>query len=283
MLNTLFLIVIIIGSTLQSVLKKPYTNKVGENVVYFYSMLVSLSAMLFFLCTAGKMTWSAEFLPYSFGFALAYILGTVGMIKAISFGALSLSSLVISYSLLLPAIYGLIFLHESVSLMWIFGIILLVISLFLINGGGKGEKITLKWVIWVLIGFFGNGMCTILQKMQQNACDGAYKNEFMIAALAVVAVFTAVMSLIKERKSYSLYVKAGLFPGVICGLLNGLVNLFVMLLGERMPIALSFPIISAGGILLTGLVSVTLYRERLATRQIAAILIGTVSVVLMNL
>lgn len=283
MLNGLFLVLVILGVTGQNVVKKPYTGRVGDKGVYFFSLMVSLSALLFFLATGGKMQWTVKILPYAACFAASYILGTVGAIKAIACGPLSLSSLVISYSLLLPALYGLVFLREPVSVGWFFGVGLLVISLFLINGGGKGEKLTVKWVLWVLMGFLGNGLCSIVQKMQQEACDGAYKNEFMIAALAMVAVAMATLTLTRERADFSVCVRAGWLPGLLCGLMNGLVNLLVMVLGGRMPVALSFPLISAGGILLTALVSVLLYRERLSPRQLAAVATGTISVVLMNL
>lgn len=283
MLNVLFLVLVILGVTGQNVVKKPYTSRVGDKGVYFFSMMVSLAALLFFLVTGGKMQWSVKILPYAAGFAVCYILGTVGSIKAIACGPLSLSSLVISYSLLLPAIYGLVFLQEPVSVGWLFGVALLAISLFLINGGGKGEKLTGRWAFWVLMGFLGNGLCSIVQKMQQEACEGAYKNEFMIAALAMVTVTMATLTLAKERASFSVCARAGWLSGLLCGLMNGLVNLLVMVLGGRMPVALSFPLISAGGILLTALASVLLYRERLSPRQLAAVATGTVSVVLMNL
>ena len=52
-------------------------------------------------------------------------------------------------------------------------------------------------------------MCTVVQKMQQIASYGAYKNEFMIVALAIVTVVMLIMSLFKERNNIKLFAKSG--------------------------------------------------------------------------
>ena len=52
-------------------------------------------------------------------------------------------------------------------------------------------------------------MCTVVQKMQQVASDGAYKNEFMIVALAIVIVIMLAMTFVKERKNIKLFAKSG--------------------------------------------------------------------------
>lgn len=281
-MNILLLIATVLGLAGQNVLKKPYTDRVGSEGTYFFGTVVALSALLFFLLTAGELNWSKTVLPYSLAFAVSYIFATVGAVKAVAIGPLSLGSLVISYSLMLPALFGIVALKESVNALWLCGVVLLMLSLFFINGHGDDRKIGGKWVFWVAVAFFGNGACSIVQKLQQNACDSNYKNEFMIVALAMVAVTSAVLSVIFERKSLKRCAKLGSLSGAACGILNGGVNLSVMVLGGRMSQAVIFPLISAGSNVLTVLASVTVFRERLSARQTVAVLLGTLSVVLIN-
>lgn len=119
--------------------------------------------------------------------------------------------------------------------------------------------------------------------MQQDASNGAYKNEFMLTALAIVTVFMLVMSLLKERNKITIYAKAGWYWATACGLLNGIVNLFVMILSGRMAVSLIFPLISAGGFVGTYIVSRFFYKETLTKIQSAGFVIGLAAVVFLNI
>ena len=86
-----------------------------------------------------------------------------------------------------------------------------------------------------------------------------------------------------ERRDVLPCVKRGGYLMVLCGVANGAVNLFVMLLATRMNASLMFPIMSAGGIVLTWGVSRFLYKEKLTLTQNLALVFGISAVVLMNL
>lgn len=283
MLNVIFLIAIILGVSGQNIVKKPYTQKMGGSGVYFFNAILSAAALLFFAVTATKLDFDLSFIPYSIGFAASYAIATVFLVLAIAYGSLSLTSLFFSYSLMIPTLYGLVFLKDDISVGFILGLALLVVSLFLVNKNDKKAKFSFKWIICVILAFLGNGMCTVVQNMQQVAFDGAYKNEFMIVALAIVALVMSIMSLIKERKAMKVYAKAGWHWALICGLLNGMVNLFVMILSRSMPVSVMFPLISAGGLVVTYLVSRFVYKESLTKLQFVGFILGLAAVVFLNI
>lgn len=283
MLNVIFLIAIILGVSGQNIVKKPYTQKMGGSGVYFFNAILSAAALLFFAVTATKLDFDISFIPYSIGFATSYAIATVFLVLAIAYGSLSLTSLFFSYSLMIPTLYGLVFLKDDISVGFIPGLALLVVSLFLVNKNDKKAKFSFKWIICVILAFLGNGMCTVVQNMQQVAFDGAYKNEFMIVALAIVALVMSIMSLIKERKAMKVYAKAGWHWALICGLLNGMVNLFVMILSRSMPVSVMFPLISAGGLVVTYLVSRFVYKESLTKLQFVGFILGLAAVVFLNI
>ena len=72
-----YLISIILGVTFQNVIKKPYVQRTDGKGSYFFSLLVSLSAMLFFVFTTKEFKWDGGVIIYSVLFAIAYIIGTV--------------------------------------------------------------------------------------------------------------------------------------------------------------------------------------------------------------
>ncbi len=282
MLNILYLIVIIIGVAGQSIVKKPYTQKFGDSGIYFFNAILSVSALLFFVATSSNLHFDPSFIPYSIGFAVFYTMASVFMVLAIAYGSLSLTSLFISYSLMIPTIYGLV-IGDTVGAGFIPGILFLVISLFLTNKSDEKAKISFKWIVCVVLSFVGNGMCTVVQKMQQVALNGAYKHEFMIVALAIVATVMLVMTVCKERKKVLFYAKSGWHWAAICGALNGMVNLFVMILSGRMPVSVMFPLISAGGLVVTYIVSRFFYKEKLTKLQFVGFVFGLFAVVFLNI
>lgn len=280
-MDILYLLAIILGISGQSIVKKPYTQKTNGAGVYFFNTLLSAAALLFFVVTSSKFSFDISFIPYSISFAVSYAVASVFMVLAIAYGSLSLTSLFISYSLLIPTFYGLI-IGDPIGKGFIPGMILLVISLFLTNKSGEKGKISFKWIIFVILSFVGNGVCTVVQKMQQVSSNGAYKNEFMIVALAIVTIVMFIMTLFTQRKDIKLFAKVGWHWAVICGVLNGMVNLFVMILSGKMPVSLMFPLISAGGLIVTFLVSRFFYKEKLTKLQLAGFLCGVASVVCLN-
>lgn len=278
----LLIICVIIFIPLQSIVKKPYTDKTKGKGAYTFTAMLSLAALLFFLVTGNGFAWNMSYIPYSVGFAVSYIVAGVFTVLAISEGSVSLTTLVLKYSLVLPTVYG-ILLGEAVSFTLLFGIALLLISMFLINKPSKGEKCSFKWLVFSLLALFGNGMCTITQKMHQQVFASEFKNEFMIVALSISFMASAFLAVFTERKSFKHYIKVGSIPAVLCGLMNGMVNLFVMILNNLIPASVMFPLISAGGIIVAYFASKILYKEKLYKWQFIGLIIGIISVVFLNL
>lgn len=282
-MNALLLISIILGITMQDVTKKIYNKKSTAPGVYFFVSLSAVAAAIFFVCSSGSLNFNFPIVPYSIAFSVAYTVSVVGSVIALSCGPLSLTSLIVSFSLMLPTLYGLIFLKDPISIGLFPGLVLLVVSLILINKREKGVRINVKWVISVIFAFLGNGFCTIFQKMQQVRFDGNFKNEFMIIALAVTTLATLSMSLLKERGDIKKQTLPCYLLGIACGVMNGASNLLVMILSGLMPVSLMFPIISAGGIVVTFIISTVIYKEKLSRLQLVGFFLGTASVVLLNI
>lgn len=278
------LIASVLGVTVQQVAKKAYNKKVQGGTFTFTSLSIFFALIVFLISSGGKLNFTAELLPYSIGFAVAYASASVGSFLAISTGPISITSLMVQYSLIIPTFYGLIFLEEESSPFLYVGIGLLLVSLLLVNLEKKGEekKISLKWGLFALIAFIGNGACSTVQKIQQMNFNKAYKSEFMLIALAISVVAMGTCSLIFERKELGKKIKTGAHWYIICGLANGLVNLFTMILA-KWPASIVFPVISAGGIVTTAIVGIFVYKEKLSAMQIIGMVLGIASIIFLNM
>ncbi|MBE6629729.1 MAG: hypothetical protein E7624_02630 [Ruminococcaceae bacterium] len=289
------MIVCVITCTIQSPLKKLYQNQ-SKKGTFLFTALIQLVAACFFggaCLVSGSFAYEWGVLPYSLLFAVATSTCCITSVLALRYGSLALTSLISSYSLMLPTMYGFFRFQESVYVTQLIGIALLLVSLYLTNMTKKSSKegdvpaekshFSMKWLVLVIVMALTNGMCAIVQKEEQYRFAGAYKNEFMMVALLVSFGVLTVVGLILERRDIGVVIKKGAIPAVLTGAANGATNLLVMVVTATIAASIFFPVISGGGMVLAYILSVTLFKEKFTTGQKIGILLGVVSLVFLNL
>ncbi|MBE6750734.1 MAG: hypothetical protein E7560_06185 [Ruminococcaceae bacterium] len=284
MVNSLLIISIVIAIAIQYTSQKIYSQKLNGKGVLCFSALACAVAAIFFMCQIKlPLNFDVALIPYCVLFALGFGSTVLFSVLAIANGPLSLTTLISSYSLIIPALYGLIFLNEKVSFFLIIGFLFLFVSLYLINYTKGDNKINLKWLLYVALTFFGNGLCSSTQKVQQINFSGGYKGEFMAVSLIIIVLALFIIILFKEKQDIKISVKKGIIPIVVYGLANGFVNLLVMVLSNKMSASVMFPLVSAGSITLTYIISRVIYKETLSKMQNIGFVLGLASIVFLNL
>ena len=282
-MNVWYLMAIIAGISGQSILKRSFSQKNAGSGIYTFTAISCLAALLYFVFTSRGLQWDVGVIPYAFFFAVSYGLAVIFEILALAWGPLSLTALVTSFSLMIPTFYGLLFLKEPIGKGLLPGLALLSASVVLINRKGKGTAVTAKWLVCVLIAFAGNGLCSVVQKMQQNAFCGSGKNEFMILSMGIVFVIMCAAAVIRERRTAVSHIRSGWHLALGCGVMNAVVNALVMILSGLMSVSLMFPLISVGGIVVSFAVSRWIYREKLTKAQYIGFFFGIAAVIFLNL
>lgn len=279
------LVIITVGLAVQNITKKTYNVKDGTGPITFSLISVTAGPLCFFFMPGLDLSQSIKVIPYAFAFSVFFVMATLFSLLAIKEGSLSLTALVTAYSLLIPTFFGIFAFDEGFGPFKIIGILVLGVSLFCINfKKSNGPKnISFKWLVFVILAFIGNGMCSTVQKYQQVVSGGSYKAEFMIVSYTISALLLLPFVLFKERKEFLPAVKSGLWLGALCGVGNALVNIFVLILTDRMDSSVMFPLISAGSILATVIIAIILYKEKLSNMQKLGIGFGLVSIVLLNI
>mgnify|MGYP003414767001 FL=1 len=105
----------------------------------------------------------------------------------------------------------------------------------------------------------------------------------MILALAIVFLIFVVATWITNKGDFRRNFYHARFTAVVAGVMNGIVNLLVMVLSGMMAVSVMFPLISAGGIIVTYVVSKVFYKEELTKTQFAGFLTGLASIVFLNI
>lgn len=281
----LFFTAICLGT--QTILQKQYNKKTGTGS-YLFCAVLCLAALLFF----GMLAWITgsfeprlllENLPYSVAFSIFFTAAIVFSTLAITVGPLSLTALIVQYSLLIPTLYGVLFRQERLSRFFWPGLFLLLLSLFLVNFQKENTKISLRWILFVTLAFIGNGGCSTVQKIQQLSRAGNGKNELMIGALCLSACFFLLLSWFRQKGTILFCLKKGGLFAALAGICNGGANLAVMYLATRLSSAVMYPIISAGSILFVFTISRFVFRETLSKTQYMGFLLGVLTIVLFNL
>ena len=295
MASAILLIVITISTVLQNIFKKQYNGKTKNTGAITFCFISAFCAIPVFIATANHpMIFSSELIPHSIAFAVSYAVALVFSIYALQYGSLAITSLILAYSLLIPTLNGIIFFHEEPKWSFWGGIILLMISIFLINYKNEKDtesannKFSFKWIIFVALAFIGNGMCSTTQSIQIKAfshLEYTMTSEYMILALIISTVVMVIVSLFSERNEIIPATKKGWFFAVLCGVINGLTNYMVIAIQKlnELPVSVIFPCISGGGMILTFIVSLTLFKEKMTKAQTVGFFVGVASVVLLNL
>ncbi len=278
-----FIAVCVVTVTLQNVFKKNFSqNQVQGD--FTYSGIITLFALLFFICTSGEVSLCAEYVPYSLGFAAVYLGTTIAGILALRWGSLAITSLMLSYSLVIPTLYGFLT-GEKATATQLIGLGLLLVSTWLVQEKNKEQerKATFKWVIALAIAFVCNGLCSVIQTAQQRIFHGIYNTEFMIVALLVASLISLLVGLATERRQWKQILQKGLVSGALCGISNGATNFLVMIIVETVAASVFFPVLSGAQLVLLFLISAAVYHEKFCSRQVLGLALGIVSLILLNL
>ena len=271
----------------QKITQKRY-NAVCKSGAFLFGSMISFCAMAVFAALNRDWTRHPSFILPALGFGLSYAAATVFTVLAIRHGSLARTTLVTSYSLLVPAAAGLIILREPLKPSMMAGIILLVISLWLTHhrkaSKGEGKTVTPKWLVFVTLSFAGNGLCSTVQKLAPRYIgDSLNQNLYMTAALGLSGVVLVTASFLAKESDRPETLRRGTPLAVICGLCNAGVNFLVLYLNQHLPASVMFPAISAGQIILVCAYSLLFSHETFTPKQWAGFAVGICSVVLLNL
>lgn len=284
-MEALLLITVPLMLSAQQIAQKEY-DKRTRNGAYFYVLIAVLASLpVFLIASGGALEFRLDVSVYSLLFALGYCTTMVTGFLALKTGSLSLTALIIQYSLIVPAVYGMIFLNEPLKSTMLTGLVLLVVSLILVNlnKDEKAVRPTLKWAIYTGLSFLGNGVCNTVLKVQQVNFQGQYKSEFMLIGLGLSATLLVFLVLFFERRDILYNLRHGGYIGAGSGVCNGVCNFLMMVLAGTLPASVMYPIVSAGGTIAASIAALLIYKEKLSRRQLIGLGLGILAIVALNL
>lgn len=286
-MNIFLMLICIVSQSLQSVFKKKLNVRCAD-CNFTVGTMISAFTLLYFIVFSRSVVFDMQLLPYSICFAICYAVATVTCVLALACGSLALTDLMLVYSHVIPLVYNLYFCNESLNMIQVVGIVLLGVSFIFTyyrreKAETGGQRISLKWFLYAILLFVSNGMCSVVMRMQQRSFGGAYDSSFMILSLIMVVVLLLTSSLIWERKSVLKAFKRGWFLSGLCGVCNGSLNYFSLMCLLVIPGSVFYPLLSAGSLVLTYILSITMFKEKISRNQAVGFALGILSIVFINI
>ena len=263
----------------------------GDTVIF--NVICCIGSVAFFAVAVGCMGESIIVSPFSFILSVVFAAVTVAAqyfgLLSMSLGPMSFSVLFTYLSAMIPTVFGCIYRHELPQIQQIIGLILMIITFILSIDFSENSGMTVKWILTVAGSFLGMGLIGVFQTVHQ-VSDYAFEiNGFLFWAFVFSTIMFALLYIPYKLKDKRENIKKEKFSiqdwllMIITGVIIGAINLINLYLSGKMPSVIFFPIVNGGVIVLSGIASILLFKEKLAPKKLAGLIIGIISVCLIGI
>lgn len=285
----LYLTLAVITCSSSSVCGKLFHRQVGKrrDSGIFYNFMLVISVFVGWgVLFATAPSFDAGVLLYSALFATCYAACQFGTIQALRHGPATLTALFNSLSLILTAIWGLIFWGADLTVFVVVGLLLVIcsVTLCVYSKGTEEKPISPKWLFYVTLAFSGNAGCSIVQRTQQMQYAGQHGNLLMLFATGFCAIFYLLIFLKSDRSDAKVMLKRSGWIPVCAGVCNLILNLMAILMASTdLSPSLIYPLIGVGGLSIVTVFSLVVFKEKMSRRQWLGVAVGAVAVVLLSI
>ena len=251
--------------------------------------VAALIAAVFALAEQGNAFRISPFtLILSVIFACSVFFSQLNQVKAMAEGPATLTTLIYASSFLIPIVFGAIALGEPISPVQYIGVVMMFISLFLMVWQRDTARICWRWLLFAMLAFLGSGTNAVLQKIHQASGHREELTGFLFYALAISSGLSLLMYWLSPEKKEaaqpvekkSCLQKIAPLPLGIC---VGFLNFLNLMLAGRLPSVIQFPVYNIGSLILTGVISVIAFRERLSGQKLAGFCLGVLAILLIGM
>lgn len=304
----LLLCSVLLGAS-KSVLSKKINTADGSlkgtmraNVFLFFFAFCFVALFALFSVENFSVPWGL-----TASYAACVLFSQISLMKAVEYGSVAVSSLFYSCGFVLPVIFGIAYFKEPFNALHVVGILLILTS-FILSAEKSQQNLNAKWLVFALGGTVFSGLVGIIQKLFAAQTTPYSLDLFLCTAFLFIVSFSAAIYLLLafrekktpnaggnpstftendgncpakndgENKKKSRFLPL-LFTAAL-GFVTGGVNKLNTYLAGILPSVLVFPATNGGVIVASAVFSAILFKEKLSKKQISAICIGFIAIVL---
>jgi len=239
------------------------------------------SAVLMWAVSGFHLEWSAFSLILAFALSLCGIIYSLLGFHVLQNGGMALySTFLMCGGMVLPYLYGAIFLQETITLPRILGLAIILVAVICSNP--SKEKVHSKLLALCTAVFILNGCVSILSKCHQvNTRFSAVNTSMFVVYCGITKCLLSTLSLLffpRQRITFVSIKKPVLLITAGASLISGLSYLMQLAGAKALPASVLYPFITGGSIVFSAIASRIFFRETITKRQILCIalcVIGT--------
>lgn len=283
------LILAIISSSLVSIMMRVGEGRAKNNISmlsvnYFICMILSI-----LYTGAGNLFQTGEGLSTAIGLGVIngffYILSLVLFQNSVKQNGVVLSSIFMKLGIMMPLIISIVLFKEIPTMVQIIGFVIAIAAIVLINLKDKysgEEKKKPERNDWAKIGLIfvlcGCGMADGMSKIYQELGTDRFEELFLVLTFVVAFILSILLIIVKKQK----FTKAELLYGALLGVPNYYSARFLLKALDEIPAVVAYPTFSIGTIAVITLAGVIAFKEKITKRQMFAIGLIAIAVVLLN-
>ena len=276
------MIALLLTSISSIILQNCLHNYVTKQKLRSGSAILSFNGLIYLVCVLifGILLLRASLSLYTavLGvlFGIVTSLANTYKLLALTKGPMHLTLLFTTSSMIIPAMSG-VFFGEGFSIAKLLIVLLLLLFLYLSFERKPSAKTGGTWLLFSLLAFLFQGAIGILQKIHQSSVYKAETSGFLFVAFICAMLFCLLKN--KGKPDPAIFHKNVLVIGLLCGGCTFAMNFINLRLSGVLPSQLFFPLINGSSIIVSSLVSVLLFKEKLSTRQAVGLVGGILSLI----
>lgn len=295
----------------QDVCGKKASNEVTPGVSFFrygayYNLLAALFSVIAF-AIAGFKGFNLPTLLCAFLSAIFFTIDLFATIITMKGAPLTVCTIFSLGGLIVPTIGGVLMLNESVTYLQIIGLIIFLVGAYIHTQKGKKEgkskKISLYTYILLVVRLLANGCVMFVQKYFSIKVVGGNVSTFSFLTftlncliMLLCAIFLALKNkkkslttneseevLTPPTKTFCGLTKTLLICGGLLAFAVFVINFVVTELGKTLPSVILFPVSNAISIVVTALIGLLVFKEKLTVKSIIGLVVALAGIVFIGL
>ena len=277
---------LVLTSITSTVLYNGLVNYESKKKLKNSSAVLSFNFFIYMVCiiVLGMMVFTQTISLYTIAsgliFGVVTFLANAFKMLALTQGPMHLTVLFTTSSMIIPTLSGL-FWGEKFSVTKFIMVIVLLFFLRLSFQKSNEAQISGKWFAFCLLAFLFQGALGVLQKIHQASQYRSESAGFLFVAFVCAAVFCLARS--KCKFDPAVLKKSTILIGLLCGVCTFGMNYINLKLAGLLPSQLFFPIINGSTIILSSIMSIVLFKERLSKVQAVGLTGGIISLILIKI
>lgn len=222
-----------------------------------------------------------------YGFFMGFV--AIFGIRSFKTGPVSLTSIFGSFSMVIPIAAGFVFWPESepLTLMKIFGIVMMFAAVWFIISPGSDGKVTKQWIFNVIVYSLACGLMSTCQQVEAKLRPDE-STMFLVGGYLSATFFICINLPFCNRKPGMEVTRKFFCRDNLNGLLVGILGAFnaicvmAILQPGRMESTVFYPLKVGSCLICNALVSYFLFHEKLSRKQLIGFVLGTAAILILT-